>query len=61
MGKLVPELTPEHVASAIIGGIEHNRHYVVTPFMMKMTILQHAVAPAVVQWLMTATGYKRPR
>jgi hypothetical protein len=26
-----------------------------------MTILQHAVAPAVVQWLMTATGYKRPR
>jgi hypothetical protein len=30
MGKLVPELKPEKVASAIIGGIEHNRHYVVT-------------------------------
>lgn len=60
MGNLVPELTPEQVAAAIIRGIEHNRHYVVIPFMMRMTILQHAVAPAVVQWLMTATGYRRP-
>ncbi len=60
MGNLVPELTPEQVASAIIRGIEHNRHYVVIPFMMRMTILQHAVAPGVVQWLMTATGYRRP-
>ena len=59
MGNLVPELTPEQVASAIIGGIEHNRHYVVIPFMMRMTILQHALAPGVVQWLMTATGYRR--
>jgi len=60
MGKLVPELTPEQAASAIVRGIEHNRHYVVTPFMMRMTILQHAIAPGVVQWLMTATGYRRP-
>lgn len=60
MGNLVPELTPEQAASAIIRGIEHNRHYVVIPFMMRMTILQHAVAPGVVQWLMTATGYRRP-
>ncbi|HEU5262801.1 MAG TPA: SDR family NAD(P)-dependent oxidoreductase [Gemmatimonadales bacterium] len=60
MGKLVPELTPEQVASAIIRGIEHNRHYVVIPFMMRVTILQHAVAPRMVQWLMTATGYRRP-
>lgn len=60
MGNLVPELTPEQVASAIIRGIEHNHHYVVIPFMMRMTILQHAVAPGVVQWLMTATGYRRP-
>ncbi len=60
MGNLVPELTPEQAASAIISGIEHNRHYVVIPFMMRMTILQHAVAPGVVQWLMTATGYRRP-
>lgn len=60
MGNLVPELTPEQVASAIIRGIEHNRRYVVIPLMMRMTILQHAVAPAVVQWLMTATGYRRP-
>jgi short-subunit dehydrogenase len=59
MGTLVPELTPEQVASAIIRGIEHNRRYIVIPLMMRMTILQHAVAPGVVQWLMTATGYRR--
>jgi short-subunit dehydrogenase len=60
MGNLVPELTPEQAAAAILRGIQHNRHYVVAPFMMRMTILQHAIAPGAVQWLMTATGYRRP-
>ena len=37
------------------------RKLVVTPFMMKLTYWQHAVFPGVVQWLMTRTGYTRPR
>jgi uncharacterized protein len=62
MGRLVPELTPEQVATAVVRGILHNRRYVVTPLMMRITVWQHAIAPGVVQWLMTRTGYqRRPR
>ena len=59
MGKLIPELSPEHVGSAIVHGIEREKKLVVIPFMMKLTYWQHAVFPGVVQWLMTQTGYRR--
>ena len=61
MGKLVPELTSEAVGRAIVRGIERRQKLVVVPFMMKLTYWQHAVFPGVVQWLMTRTGYTRPR
>jgi short-subunit dehydrogenase len=61
MGRLVPELAPETVARAIVKGIEREQKLVVVPFMMKLTYWQHAVFPGVVQWLMTRTGYTRPR
>ena len=61
MGRLVPELTPEAAAAAIVRGIEREQKLVVAPFMMKLTYWQHAVFPGVVQWLMTRTGYTRPR
>jgi uncharacterized protein len=61
MGRLVPELTPEAAARAIVRGIEREQKLVVVPFMMKLTYWQHAVFPGVVQWLMTRTGYTRPR
>lgn len=61
MGKLVPELTSEAAARAIVRGIEREQKLVVAPFMMKLTYWQHAVFPGVVQWLMTRTGYTRPR
>jgi uncharacterized protein len=59
VAKLVPDLSPDDAGKAIVDGIEHNRGHVVVPFMMRMTFLQHAVAPALVQWMMTASGYKR--
>jgi short-subunit dehydrogenase len=59
MGRLVPELTPEEAAACIVRGIEQNRKLVVAPFMMRLTYLQHALFPGVVQWLMTRTGYRR--
>ena len=61
MGQFIPTLTPEQVGTAIVKGIEHNRRLVVIPFMMQMTYWQHAVFPWLVQWLMTVTGYRRPR
>jgi uncharacterized protein len=59
MGKLIPEVTPEQAANAIVRGIERNKRLIVIPFMMKLTYWLHAVFPGVVQWLMTKTGYRR--
>jgi short-subunit dehydrogenase len=61
MGKLIPELTSQAAAKAIVRGIEREQKLVVIPFMMRLTYWQHAVFPGVVQWLMTRTGYTRPR
>ena len=61
MGNLIPELTPEQVGDAIVKGVERNKRLVVIPFMMRMTYWQHALFPRVVQWLMTKTGYRRPK
>jgi short-subunit dehydrogenase len=60
MGRLIPELTPDEAARAIVRGIERNRKLVVVPFLMRVTYLQHALFPGIVQWLMTRTGYRRP-
>jgi short-subunit dehydrogenase len=59
MGKLVPEVTPEQTANAIVCGVERNKRHVVIPFMMKLTCWNHALFPWAVQWLMTKTGYRR--
>ena len=59
MGTLVPALTTEAAARAIVRGIEREQKLVVVPFMMRVTYWQHAIFPGVVQWLMTRTGYRR--
>jgi NADP-dependent 3-hydroxy acid dehydrogenase YdfG len=59
LGKLVPEVTPEEAAIAIVRGVERNQRLVVIPFMMKLTYWTHALFPWAVQWLMTKTGYHR--
>jgi len=59
MGKLVPEVTPEQAADAIVDGVQRNRCHVVIPFMMRLTCWNHALFPWAVQWLMTKTGYRR--
>jgi short-subunit dehydrogenase len=61
IAKMVPDVTPEQVANAIIAGVEHNRRHVVIPFMMKMTCWNHALFPWAVQWFMTKTGFRRER
>lgn len=60
IAKLFPVLTPEKAANALVRGVERNAHEVVTPFMMKQVYVQHALAPRLVEWLMRATGYRRP-
>jgi NADP-dependent 3-hydroxy acid dehydrogenase YdfG len=59
MGRLVPALTPEAAARAIVRGIQREKRLVVVPFMMRLTYWMHAAFPGIVQWLMTRTGYPR--
>ncbi len=61
IARFVPNVTPEQAARAIVGAIERGRRHVVIPFMMRVVYLQHALAPGVVQWLMTTTGYHPDR
>jgi short-subunit dehydrogenase len=55
---LVPVLSEEQVARAVIAGVEHNRRVIVVPTMMKAVYLLHALFPWLVQWLMTVTGHR---
>ena len=55
---LIPVLKPEEVGKAVVAGVRANRRLIVIPFMMKLIYVQHALFPWLVQWLMTATGYR---
>lgn len=59
IAKLVPPITADAAADALVRGIERDKREVVVPFMMKLTYIEHALAPRMVEWLMHATGYKR--
>lgn len=58
VNKIIPVLKPEEVGKAVVAGVRANRRLIVTPFMMKVIYVQHAFFPWLVQWLMTATGYR---
>jgi short-subunit dehydrogenase len=55
---LVPVLSIEQVAKAVVFGIRRNRRLIVVPSMMKLVYALHYAFPWLVQWLMTRTGYK---
>jgi uncharacterized protein len=59
LAKLIPELTPEDVAHAIVTGVQRNKRLIVIPFRMKLTCWLHAIFPRIVQRFMTKTGYRR--
>jgi short-subunit dehydrogenase len=55
---LVPTITPEQAAAAIVRGIEHNKREIVVPLMLKLFYLQHNVVPRFIEWLVGVTGWK---
>lgn len=56
---LVPTLTADAAARALVGGIRRNAREVVVPLMMRIFYLQHWLAPRIVEWLSRVTGYRR--
>jgi short-subunit dehydrogenase len=59
--RMVPTLTPDQVAEALMRGIERDRRQVVTPLMLRLVFLGHALMPGPVDWLMWRTGWHRKR
>jgi short-subunit dehydrogenase/mannose-6-phosphate isomerase-like protein (cupin superfamily) len=59
ISRIYRTLTPEDVATAILSGVEHDRSEVITPFLLKLTVLAHRLLPGLVEWLVAATGWKR--
>ena len=48
-----------YLAAALVRGIERNRREIMMPAMLRMVMLAHTLAPAVVDRLMFRTGARR--
>jgi short-subunit dehydrogenase len=56
---MIPILTSERAAAAIIRGIKHNKAEVVAPFMLRLVLTLNCLFPYATRWLMRSTGYSR--
>lgn len=56
--KLVPLLTPERVAHAIVRGIERDQRVVVIPFLVRLLVVLDHWLPQLTEWLIVTTGWK---
>ena len=59
IARLMPTLTPEDVAAAIVRGIARDRQQVIIPAMLRLAITSHALLPGPAEWLMWRTGRRR--
>ncbi len=58
ISRIIPTVTPEQVAVAVVSAIEHNRREVVLPFMLQMVFAANHWLPWLVEWLVVQTGWK---
>lgn len=58
--RMIPTLTPEQVADAIVHGIERDRRTVFLPRMLRLALLGNALAPGLARWMMHRTGWQHP-
>jgi short-subunit dehydrogenase len=59
IARLIPTLTPENVAEAIVAGIRRDRRAVVTPRTLALLFLAHHLAPWPIEALMVRSGWHR--
>ena len=57
---MLPVLTPEQAAAAIIRGIKRDRREVAAPLMLRATLVMAHLFPSATRRLMASTGYRRP-
>ncbi|ABU57253.1 SDR family NAD(P)-dependent oxidoreductase [Roseiflexus castenholzii] len=59
--RLLPVLTADQAAAAIVRGIEHGRREIVLPGMLRLLYAAYAIAPGLVQYLTILTGARHDR
>jgi hypothetical protein len=57
--KMIPVLTSEQAAHAVIGGIRWNLPVVFAPSMLWVVLALNYIFPHITRWLIYATGHKR--
>jgi short-subunit dehydrogenase len=58
IARLIPTLSPEAVAAAILDGVRHDRTEVTVPGLLRLLFLVHGLAPWPVEWLMVRSGWR---
>ena len=56
---MIPVLTAEQAAAAIVNGLKRNHREVIAPFMLRVVLALNYLFPFVTRRLMVLTGYKR--
>lgn len=54
---VIPTVTPDQVAKAVLYALQHKRREVVLPFMLRLFFALNAAAPRLMEWLAVRTGY----
>jgi uncharacterized protein len=61
IGRVLPSVSAEEVASAITSAIRSGRALTVVPWMVRALLIVNHVLPWLTRWLLTSTGYKHVR
>jgi short-subunit dehydrogenase len=56
---MIPALTPDQAAHAILTGLRRNQREVIAPFMLRVLVVLNDLFPHVTRWLLYTTGYRR--
>jgi short-subunit dehydrogenase len=59
VARLIPTLSPEQAAKAIVRCVEREKRLVVVPLTLRLFFAVHTLVPAPVEWLVKRTGWKR--
>ncbi len=59
LARLIPDLTPDQVAHAVLTAIRRNRSDIIIPRLLRLFYTLHTIAPGLVERLVWRTGYRR--
>lgn len=59
LARIIPDLTPEQVADAVLTAIRRNRSDIIIPGVLRLFYALHALAPRLVERLVWSTGWQR--